>query len=70
MITLLIMRIRSLKSRSQLWGLVAPDRHTSSQSQELFEQFFQVHGNPNEAEKSMLGMVGGINVDHVDEWCR
>lgn len=39
-------------------------------TQELFEQFYEAHGKPNDAEKDLLETVGDVNGDVIDQWCK
>ncbi len=39
-------------------------------TQELFEQFYEAHGKPNDVEKDLLERVGYVNGDTIDQWCK
>ncbi|MCJ1255864.1 hypothetical protein MMC24_003682 [Lignoscripta atroalba] len=57
-----------LKKTAQLSGVFPCDPNTNRRTQELFEQFFQAHGEPNEAEQQLLALVGRTAANNVDEW--
>ena len=61
---------RHLKVTAQLVGLSLPDAGMTKQTQELFEQFYDAHGTPNDAEMDLLVQVGYVDRDVVDQWCK
>ena len=61
--------ISRLKTAAQLLGLLPPDPELARPTQELFEQFWEAHGYPNDAEMNLLEQVGGVDADIVDAWC-
>ena len=65
-----LIRARQFKVTTQLIGLSRPDAGMTKQTQELFEQFYDTHGTPNDAEKDLLVQVGYVNRDVVDQWCK
>ena len=54
---------------AQLLGIFPPDPELSRPTQELFEQFFEEHGLPNDAESDLLQAVGYVDAGTVDAWC-
>ena len=61
---------RQFKTTAQLTGVYPPDPQMTQATQELFEQFYKVHGKPNGAEKDLLVRVGHVNQEVVDQWCK
>ena len=61
---------RKFKVTTQLAGISSPDAGMTKQTQELFEQFYDAHGTPNDAEKDLLVQVGYVNRNVVDQWCK
>ena len=60
---------RQLKTTAQLVGLFPPEPEVTLATQELFEQFFQKHGLPNEAESNLLQAVGYVDAETLEAWC-
>lgn len=67
---LLTSRFRRLKKDGQLAGIFPPDPDVDLATQELFEQFYDSHGKPNDAEKALLEQAGHVNVETIDKWCK
>ncbi len=61
---------RDLKITYQLYGIFPSDPELTRPTQELFEQFFAVHGIPNDAESVLLQAVGHVDAETVDAWCK
>lgn len=65
------MRIaRRLKATAQLAGIFSPDPDLTRSTQQLFEQFYKASKEPNDAESELLQIVGGVDEDVVDAWCK
>ena len=62
-------RARRLKQTSQLTGIFPPDPELTLPTQELFEQFYEQYGIPNDDEKFLLQNVGGVDLEVIDAWC-
>lgn len=67
---MLTMRLRRLKTTAQLTGIFPPDPDLTRATQELFEQFYQAYGTPNDAESELLQEVGYVDAEIVDAWCK
>lgn len=61
---------RSLKKLSQLVGMFPPDLNITPRAQELLEEFHNLHGIPNEAERDLLAIALQVNHDTLREWCK
>lgn len=61
--------ISRLKTAAQLLGLFPPDPELTRPTQELFEQFWEAHGYPNDAEIDLLERAGRVDAETVDAWC-
>ena len=46
-----------------------PDLDVTLPTQELFEQFYEAHGLPNDGEKLILRRAGEVTIDVLDAWC-
>ena len=64
-----MINISRLKTAAQLLGLLPPDPELTRPTQELFEQFWEAHGYPNDAEMNLLEQVGRVDAAIVDAWC-
>ncbi|MCJ1370134.1 hypothetical protein MMC20_001346 [Loxospora ochrophaea] len=60
----------NLKKATQLSRMFPCDLNQTPASQDLLERFHEEHGLPNEEEKHLLAMLGGSNVENVDQWCK
>lgn len=61
---------RRLKIVLQLTGVFPPDPELTRPTQALFEQFYRLHGFPNEAESDLLQAVGYVDAETIDAWCK
>ncbi len=61
---------RQLKTTAQLSGIYPPDPEMTVSTQQLFEQFYEAHGKPNDAEKDLLVLVGYVDGNVIDQWCK
>ena len=66
---MLMKRSRRLKITAQLAAVFPADPELSIPTQELFEQFFEAHGLPNDAESDLLQAVGHVEAETIDTWC-
>ncbi len=56
---------RDLKITYQLYGIFPPDPELTRPTQELFEQFFAVHGIPNDTESVLLQAVAHVDASSL-----
>ena len=61
---------RQMKTIAQLGGLFPPEPEVTLPTQELFEQFFESHGLPNEAESELLQAAGYVDAETLEAWCK
>ena len=61
---------RKLRTISQICGMVQCDPGITRRSQQLFEQFFEVHGMPNEAELHLLSHYTRTHAETIKMWCK
>ncbi len=54
-----------LKITYQLYGIFPPDPELTRSTQELFEQFFAVHGIPNDMESVLLQAVAHVDASSL-----
>ena len=50
--------------------VVPPDANMKLRTQQLFEQFFDTHYLPNEAENDLLRRAGKVNAETLGTWCK
>ena len=58
-----------MKVVSQLTGVFPSDAGVSRPTQELFEQFYESYGLPNEDEKLLLQRAGHVDLQMLEDWC-
>jgi hypothetical protein len=62
---------RELKTTAQLAGVLPTDNPAiSMQNLQLFEEFYEEHGMPNEAEKDVLSVFGRVSIPDLECWCK
>lgn len=50
-------------------GLFPADFNDDRPTQELCEQFSEVHGIPSDVETEMLGEIGNVGDEVIEAWC-
>lgn len=59
-----------MKTTAQLAGVFPPDPDLTRGTQELFEQFYEVSREPNDAERELLSLVARVDEEVIDAWCK
>ncbi|KAL9100511.1 MAG: hypothetical protein Q9163_004117 [Psora crenata] len=59
-----------VKRTAQLSGFFPNDPGLTRRTQQLFEQFYELHGLPNDDEKYLLQRSGNVGLQELDRWCR
>lgn len=62
--------LRHMKITAQLSGVFPPDPDLTSPTQELFEQFYEVSRESNDAERDLLSLVARVDGEIIDAWCK
>ena len=61
---------RHQKVTTQMSRLFPADRGLTRHVQELCEQVSEVHGKPSDVETDLLGEIGQVEDEVIEEWCK